>query len=98
MSGGSWDYFYQRLEDIALRLIREDCHYRRALGAQLSMAAMALHAIEWVDSCDFAKGEDIEPIKKALGESCEQLAYEELKKEALDLIDRLNKFKEAINI
>lgn len=92
MSGGSWEYFYSRLEDVAQRLRGCECPYRKALGAKLQLAADALHDIEWVDSCDYGKGDDIKRLKLALGEDHKSLAYQELRNDAIEMIKKLEEF------
>jgi hypothetical protein len=67
VSGGSWDYFYSRLEDVAGRLIDSQQADRRALGRMLMKASEALHDIEWVDSGDYGPGDDKATIAAALG-------------------------------
>lgn len=67
MSGGSWDYFYSRLEDVATRMQCESDPIRKAFGSHLQKCADALRAVEWVDSCDTSPGDEIEPIKAVLG-------------------------------
>ena len=69
MSGGSWDYFYSRAQDVAERLMSEPSPERRALGRNLALIAKAMHDIEWVDSCDYGPGDDKEAIIAALGGS-----------------------------
>ena len=65
MSGGSWDYFYERLEDVASRLQCERDPLRKAFGSHLQRCAKALHDIEWVDSCDCSPGDEVKAIKAA---------------------------------
>lgn len=67
MSGGSWDYFYMGVKDVASRLMESDAPERVAFGQHLNDVADALHAIEWVDSCDWGPGRDSEAIRKVLG-------------------------------
>lgn len=90
MSGGSWDYLYNKVEDAADRLDGSTCEHRRAFGKLVAKVADALHAIEWVDSCDYAPNDEIEPIKKALGENAETLILAEVIKEAEDVKLRLD--------
>lgn len=58
MSGGSYDYAYRRIEDLASEIRAEgssSCappHLRRAFAAHLLKVASAARAIEWNDSCD----------------------------------------------
>lgn len=67
MSGGSWNYVYSQIQDVADRLQRRDQSTdRRALGALLELAAKALHDIEWVDSCDYGEGDDLPAIRACL--------------------------------
>jgi hypothetical protein len=67
VSGGSWDYFYCKLQDVADRLTFDEQANRRSLGRLLQKCAKALHDIEWVDSMDYGKGDDREAIESALG-------------------------------
>lgn len=62
MSGGSWEYVYERFEDVAARLRSESDPRRRALGRVVAKMAKAMHDIEWVDSSDFGKGDEIAAI------------------------------------
>lgn len=66
MSGGSWEYFYSRLDNVADQLIGQEDPLRILLGHRLKLCAEALHDIEWVDSCDYSKGDDHASIKVAL--------------------------------
>lgn len=52
MSGGSWDYFYINVEDVAGRLMRSSKTLRVGLGSHLMDVAKAMKAIEWNDSGD----------------------------------------------
>ena len=68
MSGGSWNYFYAQINEIGDRLIREDCQsiaqdHRVSLGKLIKLISEALYHIEWVDSYDLVKGQEIESIK-----------------------------------
>lgn len=65
MSGGSYDYLYGKIDDMADSLRRQDLEPRRAAFAKLlKLVADACHDIEWVDSCDYGKGDDHEAIDK----------------------------------
>lgn len=76
MSGGSWDYFYLGLEDVAARLIDtnpkryspEVTAARERLGRLLKQASIALQAIEWVDSNDFGPGDELKAINATFEE------------------------------
>lgn len=64
MSGGSYDYAYRRVEEMADMLRAEgSCHaaptaLRELFREHLRHVAEAMHAIEWNDSCD---GDEREP-------------------------------------
>jgi hypothetical protein len=78
MSGGSWDYAFGPIADIAdalrndtstgsrrpLLLNDDQREWRRRLAAHLELVSAALHAIEWVDSDDTSYPSDVEAIKK----------------------------------
>lgn len=66
MSGGSYDYFYSRVEEIANR-IEAKTTARRAFAAHLRLVAQALHDIEWVDSSDYAPGDEDAAILRVVG-------------------------------
>jgi hypothetical protein len=67
MSGGSWDYAYFKVEEIAERLERSNQPLRRNLGAHLRKVALALRDIEWVDSGDLGEGKEQAAILEVLG-------------------------------
>lgn len=69
MSGGSYDYAYQKVEDMASSLSEQRSPLRRAFGAHLKLVAKAMHDIEWADSCDYKKGDERPAIIDAL-EDC----------------------------
>lgn len=85
MSGGSWEYAFLKIEDIADNLEASDCIHRRALGAYLRPAVNALHDIEWVDSFDLKKGEEIAAIKKCLGPRSNEVMLDVLSKKMVEL-------------
>lgn len=89
MGGGSWDYAYMKIEEVGKKLTQCACPYRRALGGELIRAALAVHDIEWVDSGDYADGEEMETIKKALGGNCEKKALRAVIFEAEDAMQAL---------
>jgi hypothetical protein len=66
MSGGSWNYLYYEIDDIADTLIQDKDPLRKAFGKKMKYIAQALRDIEWVDSGDYEKGEEVEAIEKAL--------------------------------
>lgn len=60
MSGGSYDYVYLKIQEIELR----ENHDPRRIAFQklLKLVAIAMHDIEWVDSCDSGKGDEYPAI------------------------------------
>jgi hypothetical protein len=69
MSGGSWNYFCYRMDEVAEKLQHERSPLRKAFGKHLSLCAKAMHDIEWVDSGDIGEAEDIAAIKAVLSDS-----------------------------
>ena len=69
MSGGSWNYLYQRVQEAADLLLESSNRQRQRLGRSLARHATALHDIEWVDSCDMEPGDEVEAIQQALEEN-----------------------------
>lgn len=61
MSGGSYDYVYNRIDDISLRKTESDPR-RAAFQKLLKLVASAMRDIEWVDSCDSGPGDEHEAI------------------------------------
>ena len=81
MSGGSWNYLYADLENAANRLNSSGDPHRQALGRVMSRLATAMHAIEWVDSCDWGSPDDVVAIEKALGPDAVPLVLAELERD-----------------
>lgn len=89
MSGGSWNYIYSKFQNTADELSCSSCIYRRVLGEKIQLIAEALKAIEWVDSGDWVPGDEIEPIRAALGGTADQVAIECLLKDGAKLVEKL---------
>ncbi len=89
MSGGSWDYFCYKLTEVAEQLQQDKDALRRAFGDHLVKCADAMHAIEWVDSGDFGRDDDREPIAAALGDNARALELEVVKRDARKLIEQM---------
>jgi hypothetical protein len=63
MSGGSYGYAYTVMNEMADSIEHKDSDGRRkAFSELLHLVAKACHAIEWVDSCDYAKGDEYKAI------------------------------------
>lgn len=98
MSGGSYDYAYSRVEELACA-IRCDSPLRRAFCDHLRLVAKALHDIEWVDSYDTAPGSEDAAIRACLAPGAElasaiksaELARDELN----DAIERAKNNREV---
>lgn len=84
MSGGSWDYLSFKVSDASRALLEDKCsdrpwgeldlnedqkQWRQRLGRHLALVADALHAIEWVDSCDSSYPDDVKAIQKFSNET-----------------------------
>lgn len=64
MSGGSLDYVYYRVDEVAdAVLARAENPLQRAFGLHLKKVALALHDLEWAWSGDFGEGQEEEAIK-----------------------------------
>ena len=72
MSGGSWNYSYQRLDDIVYKMAGSLCPHRRALAKRLELVKEALHDIEWVDSNDYGPRDELPAIEAALGDNADE--------------------------
>lgn len=64
MSGGSYDYAFHKIEDMADSLRLRDDPRRIAFQKLLHLVGLACHDIEWVDSCDYGQDGDHEAIDK----------------------------------
>jgi hypothetical protein len=72
MSGGSYDYAYTRVQDMAEMLTSaKETALRRAFGEHLKKVAVAMQAVEWVDSNDCAPGHEDDPIRACIAPSAE---------------------------
>lgn len=80
MSGGSMNYLYSRLEYAEFDV---DTPERRAFEQHLKLVAKALHDIEWVDSGDYAPGDENAAIRACLGDAVMLATVLEMAKEAV---------------
>lgn len=90
MSGGSWDYLCYKMEDAGGRLRTSQTPDRKAFGVLMLKCAKAMHDIEWVDSCDMARGDEMAAIKAALGGTSTRELIDEYRTETRELLDRLD--------
>jgi hypothetical protein len=68
VSGGSYDYVYIRLQDLAADIQANDDPLRIAFKAHLEKVANAMHDIEWVDSGDRCPGAEHDAIRAVLAD------------------------------
>lgn len=74
MSGGAYQYLYSSVNDFANSIDpdadrnHEAVKLRKRFAKHLKLVADAMYAIEWVDSGDMSSGDEVDAIKKALGE------------------------------
>lgn len=85
MSGGSWDYAYRKIEDVAERLQQDPRPYHQAFGDVVSKVAHVMHLIEWADSCDISKDDALAAIKEFLGEQGKPIIVGNIKRDAVQL-------------
>ena len=92
MSGGSYDYAYDRAEDMADRLIEYSKDpLRIAFAKHLKQVAQAMHDIEWVDSGDYGEGREEESIKAVLGEHWKEITITEVLEQMYEIRDQIMK-------
>lgn len=91
MSGGSYNYAYRHIDEIADKLVNSKSALRRAFGRHLQLVAKACHDIEWVDSCDYGEGDDVLAINAALGHTGPGLVLSEIVAQAEAVRDELDK-------
>ena len=82
MSGGSYDYAYGKIEDLAGEIM-PTTPLRKAFKTHLRKVAKACHDIEWVDSCDCGPGDEDEAIRACLGKDGPALVLAEAVAEAV---------------
>lgn len=93
MSGGSLDYLYYKVEDVAIKLQnKENTPLQRAFGLHLIKVAKALHDVELVMSGDYSDGDDEKAIKEVLNDDSNREVFAVLQTDALKLIAELKKF------
>ena len=62
MSGGSYDYTFGKIDDLADAIQPKNNKGRIAFKKLLKLVATACHDIEWVDSSDMGDGDENEAI------------------------------------
>lgn len=95
MSGGSLDYAYGRIEQIAETLSMEaKTVEHRAMAQHLFRVAEVLHDIEWVLSGDYSSGDELEKIYALLHPTQIVEAALDAARQARDDLDRILKLYE----
>jgi alcohol dehydrogenase class IV len=85
MSGGSYNYEYHRIENLAYEIGRNaNTPERKAFTTLLKHVAEAAKAIEWNDSGD-GDDRELDMIRKALGDDWKKRCLSELIEEAEEL-------------
>ena len=97
MSGGSYDYAYSRIEDLASE-IKPTSPLRKAFRTHLHKVAKACHDIEWVDSGDCGPGDEDEAIRACLGKDGPALVLAEAIAEAVRVKAELDAAIDTANI
>ena len=81
MSGGSYNYAYSKVQDMAEDpRVAKGSPLRRAFSRHLLLVAEAMRAVEWMDSCDTSSDED--EIRAVLGPHAEMEALVAMAEEA----------------
>ena len=62
MSGGSYDYFYYKIQEFADQLVIRNNPQRMLFKQLLELVAKAAHDIEWVDSGDYGENDENKAI------------------------------------
>lgn len=89
MSGGSLNYASGNIDD-AISYIESDKNpLYRAFAEHLKLVSKALHDIEWEFSGDYGTGDAEESVKKVLGDNAKSLCFEELRKEGIELVKKI---------
>ncbi len=91
MSGGSYDYAYGRVRDLADAIDANargpHMALRKAFAEHMRKVADAAWAIEWVDSGDKATGDEVEPIRAVLSPTAEVEAATKAARHALEQLE-----------
>jgi len=97
MSGGSYNYAYCKVQDMADSLINQKEPFRQAFGKHLQEVAKAMKAVEWVDSCDCSYPHDLEAIEKVLTD-IEHREARILIDDCVDLLKAMSKIEDKLSL
>lgn len=92
MSGGSWNYVFHYLDDIADRLERSRSTTRKAFAQHIRLISKAMYNIEWADSGNIDDKDAIKAINAVFEDkkTLEARQIEILKEEGKEIIKQLN--------
>ncbi len=90
MSGGSFNYSYRHVEDMANDL-RQATPLERVFAAHLDKVAKAMKAVEWVTSSDWGEGDADEAMRAVVSPT------DELKVATADALDAADVLRSAID-
>lgn len=93
MSGGSYNYLYDKINAAADNITnRNNSYHREKFSNLLRLVADAMHNIEWVDSCDYGPGDENAAIEACFQSFTSAESHELFLKKA----DIYNKIQELV--
>lgn len=97
MSGGSYNYAYQHVEDMADVLCgKSQTPLRRAFASHLRLVSEAMHDIEWVDSSDYSDGDEESAIRRVLGQASKNAELKIVLRDAKEIAKQLDALIKSI--
>lgn len=98
MSGGSYDYAYAHLEELASNIrIRTRDPKRLAFAELLELCAEAARDIEWVDSGDYGPGDEEAALDAVFAFSAPTAMVAELTQQIIALEGRVASVRELLS-
>lgn len=83
MSGGSYEYAYRHVREMAESLRGKEINpLRKAFSEHLERVAEAMRVVEWVDSCDYVRGDEDAPIRAVIAPGADIAAAIEMAERA----------------
>ena len=89
MSGGSLNYVYRPVQNVAEDLMVSNNILHRAFGKHLFEVSKALFNIEWVLSGDYGEGDDTEAIKVVLGDNWKNIVI-------INAIEQMDEIRDSV--
>lgn len=93
MSGGSYDYAYAKVEDMARELEKHRDPLRRAFAKHLFAVAKAMYDVEWVDSGDYSPGAEREAVSLVVDRATAMSVLVDALRDIADQMQRLEKLE-----